>query len=56
MAVLRGRTLYVSGAINMLDHPDLSDIATVRQLLRAFEEKERLIELLSRWPRSEACR
>ena len=46
--LLRTRTLYVSGAINMLDHPDLSDVAAVRGLLRAFEEKARLIDLLSR--------
>lgn len=48
VALLRARTLYVSGAINMLDHPDLSDINTVRGLLRAFEEKARLVDLLSR--------
>ena len=41
-------TLYVSGALNMLDHPDLTDVATVRRLLHAFEEKARLIDLLSR--------
>jgi heat-inducible transcriptional repressor len=48
VAVLRDRTLYVSGATNMLDHPDLSDVATMRSLLRAFEEKAQLIDLLSR--------
>jgi len=48
VAILRDRTLYVSGATNMLDHPDLSDGATVRALLRAFEDKAQLIELLSR--------
>ena len=47
-AHLRERTLYVSGATNLLDHPDLSDVATVRSLLLAFEEKAQLIELLSR--------
>jgi heat-inducible transcriptional repressor len=47
-AILRDRTLYVSGAINMLDHPDLSDVSTVRSLLQAFEEKAQLIDLLSR--------
>jgi len=47
-AHLRDRTLYVSGATNLLDHPDLSDVATVRSLLLAFEEKAQLIELLSR--------
>ena len=48
VALLRDRTLYVSGAPNMLDHPDVSDAATTRSLLRAFEEKARLIDLLSR--------
>lgn len=47
-SLLRARTLYISGAINMLDHRDLSDVATVRGLLRAFEEKARLVDLLSR--------
>jgi len=47
-SLLRDRTLYVSGATNLLDHPDLSDVATMRSLLLAFEEKAQLIELLSR--------
>jgi heat-inducible transcriptional repressor len=47
VALLRARTLYVSGALNVLDHPDLGDVATVRRLLHAFEEKARLIDLLS---------
>ncbi len=48
VALLRDRTLYLSGATHILDHPDLSsDVATVRTLLRAFEEKARLIDLLS---------
>jgi heat-inducible transcriptional repressor len=48
VALLRDRTLYLSGATNMLDHPDLSDTTTLRSMLRAFEEKARLIDLLSR--------
>jgi heat-inducible transcriptional repressor len=48
VALLRDRTLYLSGATTMLDHPDLSDTATLRSMLRAFEEKARLIDLLSR--------
>src|SRR4030095_9422392 len=48
VAVLRARTLYVSGALNMLDHPDLTVVATARRLLHAFEDKARLIDLLSR--------
>jgi heat-inducible transcriptional repressor len=47
-ALLRDRTLYISGATNILDHPDFSDVATVRSLLRAFEDKARIIDLLSR--------
>ncbi len=47
-ALLRARTLYISGATNMLDHPDLSDVGAIKGLLRAFEEKARLIDLLSR--------
>jgi heat-inducible transcriptional repressor len=48
VALLRDRTLYVSGATNMLDHPDLSDTATLRSMLRAFEDKVLLVDLLSR--------
>ena len=48
VALLRDRTLYVSGATRILDHPDLSEVATARTLLRAFEDKQQLIELLSR--------
>ena len=47
VGMLRGRTLYVSGAINMLDHPEFWDIETTRQLLRTFEQKERLADLLA---------
>jgi heat-inducible transcriptional repressor len=47
LALLRGRTLYISGAINMLDHPEFWDIETTRELLRAFEQKERLAELMT---------
>jgi heat-inducible transcriptional repressor len=45
--LFRERTLYLSGATHILDHPDLSDPATMRPLLRAFEDKARLIDLLS---------
>src|SRR5438034_646897 len=43
----KGRTLYVSGAINMLDHPEFWDIETTRDLLRTFEQKERLADLMT---------
>src|SRR5207244_10704488 len=48
VGLLRDRNLYISGAINLLDHPDLSDVGTMRGLLRAFEEKARLVALLPR--------
>ena len=47
LTLLRGRTLYVSGAINMLDHPEFWDIDTTRALLRTFEQKERLADLMA---------
>ena len=56
VAVLRGRTLYVSGAINMLDHPEFWDIETTRQLLRTFEHKERLAELMTTLAADEGVR
>jgi heat-inducible transcriptional repressor len=45
--LLRDRNLYISGAINVLDHPDFSDVATMRGLLKAFEDKARLVDLLT---------
>ena len=47
VAMLRGRTLYVSGAINILDHPEFGDIEQMRALLRTFEQKERLADLMT---------
>lgn len=47
-ALFRERTLYLSGATHILDHPDLSEVSTMRALLRAFEDKARLVDLLSR--------
>src|SRR5207249_7484751 len=47
VAVLRGRTLYVSGAINMLDNPGFLNLETTRELLRTFEQKERLADLMT---------
>ena len=47
VAMLRGRTLYVGGATNMLDHPEFLDIESTRGLLRIFEQKERLASVLT---------
>jgi heat-inducible transcriptional repressor len=54
--MLRGRTLYVSGAINILDHPEFWDLDTTRQLLRTFEQKERLAELMTALAADEGVR
>jgi len=53
VTVLRGRTLYVSGAINMLDHPEFLNLETTRELLRTFEQKERLADLMTELAASE---
>src|SRR5258708_38795436 len=47
VSMLRGRTLYVSGAINILDQPEFWDIEQMRALLRTFEQKERLAGLMT---------
>lgn len=41
------RNLYVGGATNILDQPEFANVATMKAILRAFEEKRRLIELLT---------
>jgi heat-inducible transcriptional repressor len=56
VAMLRGRTLYVSGAINMLDQPEFWDLAATRDLLRLFEQKERLAELMTSFAEGEGLR
>jgi heat-inducible transcriptional repressor len=47
VAMLRGRTLYVSGATNVLDHREFLDLDAAKSLLRAFEQKEQLAGLLT---------
>ncbi len=56
VGILRGRSLYVSGAINMLDHREFWDIETTRALLRTFEHKERLADLMARLAEDEGMR
>lgn len=46
--LLRDRNLYIGGTIHILDQPEFADLDTMRMLLRAFEEKRQLIDLLSR--------
>lgn len=56
IALLRTRTLYVSGATNILDHPEFWDLETTRDVLRTFEQKERLAELMTMLAESEDVR
>jgi heat-inducible transcriptional repressor len=56
VAMLRGRTLYISGAINMLDHPEFLHLEATRGLLRVFEQKERLASLLASLAEDEGVR
>jgi heat-inducible transcriptional repressor len=41
------RNLYIGGTMNILDQPEFADITAMRALLRTFEEKRQLIELLA---------
>jgi heat-inducible transcriptional repressor len=56
VAMLSGRTLYISGATNILDQPEFGDIATTRELLRTFERKERLTDLMTELAADEGVR
>jgi heat-inducible transcriptional repressor len=46
-ASLWDKNLFYSGALNILDQPEFGDIAAMRAILRTFEEKRQLIELLT---------
>ncbi|HEV8306054.1 MAG TPA: heat-inducible transcriptional repressor HrcA [Methylomirabilota bacterium] len=46
-ASLWDRNLYYHGAMNILDQPEFADIGAMKAVLRAFEEKRQLIELLT---------
>src|SRR5207249_9862469 len=46
----------VSGAITMLDHPEFWDLETTRELLRTFERKEQLAELMTTLAADEGVR
>ncbi len=38
--------LYIDGQSNLLDNPEFSDIERLKKILRAFEDKSRLLKLL----------
>jgi len=42
------RDFFVDGALNMLDHPEFSDLENIRELLHFLEERSRLLELLGK--------
>jgi len=41
------KNLFYSGAVELLDQPEFADIASMKAILRTFEEKRQLIELLT---------
>jgi len=43
------RRLVVEGATNIINHPELADLMTIRSLFATFEEKHRLVGLLDRY-------
>jgi heat-inducible transcriptional repressor len=47
VGMLRGRTLYISGATNMLEHPEFTELEATRNLLRLFEQREKLAGVLA---------
>jgi heat-inducible transcriptional repressor len=56
VAILRGRSLYISGATNLLDHREFWDIEATRALLRTFEDKERVADLMAGLAEDEGLR
>lgn len=46
-----GNAIYVDGASNILAKPDFADFGKLRELLKTFEEKSRLVQILN-----ECCR
>ena len=43
------RKLVVEGQANIMNHPELADLQTMRSLFATFEEKHRLVTLLDRY-------
>jgi heat-inducible transcriptional repressor len=41
------RNIYIGGTMNILEQPEFADIQAMKLILRTFEEKRQLIELLS---------
>lgn len=52
LALGRGDTeerVYVDGAAKLLDKPEYSDVESVKRMFRAFDEKARLLDLVTRY-------
>ena len=45
--------LYVDGTATLLDKPEFADLDSIRKLFRAFDEKARLLDLMTRYLDSE---
>jgi heat-inducible transcriptional repressor len=43
------RKVVVDGTANIMNHPELADVETMRRLFETFEEKHRLVQLLDRY-------
>lgn len=41
-------TVYIEGTSNILDQPEFTDVVKMKRLIRAFEQKNRLVDLLDR--------
>lgn len=48
--------IFVEGQARILDQPEFSDVSRMRDIFRAFEEKGRLLQLLSRCMTAEGVR
>lgn len=41
-------TLFIGGRMNLLEHPEFTDVEQMRRVFAAFEEKNKIIELLEK--------
>jgi heat-inducible transcriptional repressor len=47
--------IYVDGTAQLLDKPEFSDVDSLKRVLQAFEEKARLLDLMTRYLDSKTC-
>ncbi len=48
-----GTEVFIEGQVNILDQPEFADVEKMKEIFRAFEEKNQLISLLDRCMESE---